>query len=98
MEASKRFIVAYDISQDRRRDRIAKVLETYGDRVQYSVFLVDGRPARLLRLRATLSMMMEPGDSIIIADLGPVAAVVREQRFEVLGRRRPYTGEGPLVV
>ena len=31
-------VVAYDIPDDRRRTRVAKVLEDYGDRVQYSVF------------------------------------------------------------
>ena len=33
-----RYVVAYDIPDDRRRSRVAKVLEGYGARVQYSVF------------------------------------------------------------
>lgn len=31
-------VVAYDIADDRRRNRVAKILEDYGDRVQESVF------------------------------------------------------------
>ena len=31
-------IVAYDISDDRRRLQVAKILKDYGTRVQYSVF------------------------------------------------------------
>jgi len=31
-------IVAYDISDDTRRNKVAKVLSDYGGRVQYSVF------------------------------------------------------------
>ena len=31
-------VVSYDIIEDRRRIRIAKMLEDYGTRVQYSVF------------------------------------------------------------
>jgi len=31
-------LVSYDISNDRRRSRLAKVLEGWGRRVQYSVF------------------------------------------------------------
>ena len=32
------FLVAYDIVQDRRREKAAAVLKNYGLRVQYSVF------------------------------------------------------------
>lgn len=31
-------LVVYDIEDDKRRNRVAKVLEGYGQRVQYSVF------------------------------------------------------------
>ena len=31
-------VVTYDVSDDRRRNRLAKKLEDYGLRVQYSVF------------------------------------------------------------
>ena len=32
-------VVAYDVSEDRRRSRLAAVLQAYGDRIQRSVFL-----------------------------------------------------------
>lgn len=46
--------VTYDIADDRRRARVARLLEDYGVRVQYSVFdcLLDER--RLLELRRKL--------------------------------------------
>jgi len=34
-------LVSYDIPNDRRRVKIAKTLEDFGDRVQYSVFECD---------------------------------------------------------
>lgn len=34
----KYFLVIYDISNDKRRNKISKVLEGYGKRVQYSAF------------------------------------------------------------
>ncbi len=34
-------VIAYDISDDDRREEIARVLEGYGQRVQYSVFEVE---------------------------------------------------------
>ena len=33
--------VAYDCSNDKRRNRVAKILLDYGYRVQYSVFEVE---------------------------------------------------------
>jgi CRISPR-associated protein Cas2 len=47
----KVYIVTYDESDDRVRTRIAKVLESYGDRVQYSVFEV------VLRTEAQLTSL-----------------------------------------
>ncbi len=32
------YIISYDISNDRKRNRLAKILLDYGTRVQYSVF------------------------------------------------------------
>ena len=32
------YLIAYDISKDRLRNKVAKTLEGYGKRVQYSVF------------------------------------------------------------
>jgi len=34
------YVVCYDVSDDRVRNRIAKILLRYGNRVQYSVFEV----------------------------------------------------------
>ncbi len=56
------YIVSYDISSDRLRAKIAKTLEGYGVRVQYSVFECDLTEkkfkdlyAELLRLATDLS-------------------------------------------
>lgn len=32
-------VIAYDVSEDRRRARVAGLLQKYGDRIQYSVFV-----------------------------------------------------------
>jgi CRISPR-associated protein Cas2 len=33
-----RYVIAYDVPGDRRRNKIARALEGHGERVQYSVF------------------------------------------------------------
>lgn len=35
------YLVAYDIPSDQRRTKVAKILEDFGDRVQYSVFEME---------------------------------------------------------
>jgi len=35
------YVISYDISDDRRRNRVAKFLQGFGERVQYSVFECD---------------------------------------------------------
>ena len=97
-EAARRYVVAYDVPDDRRRARIAMKLGGHGDRVQYSVFVVDARPARFVRLRAELKRLMQTDeDSVLICELGPVLGVDRG-RFEILGRSRPLTDDAAFIL
>jgi len=59
-------VVAYDITDDKRRNRIAKVLEDYGDRVQYSVFECNIARKHFLRMRDRLEKIMNPDEDSII--------------------------------
>lgn len=52
-------LVSYDIPDDRRRTRLARVLQDYGDRVQYSVFECDLSPVQLTRLLREVGSVME---------------------------------------
>jgi CRISPR-associated protein Cas2 len=52
-EGTTRLVVAYDITNDRRRERLAQLLADFGVRVQYSVFecaLTESQETELLRL------------------------------------------------
>lgn len=40
VKAARRTLIAYDVPDDARRLRMAKAALQYGDRVQYSVFVV----------------------------------------------------------
>lgn len=60
-------LVAYDIASNRRRRKIAQVLEKYGSRVNFSVFecLVSAVESR--EMRQELSGLMKAGkDAILI--------------------------------
>lgn len=59
------WVVSYDISDDRRRDRVAKLMLSYGERVQYSVFECRLKDADVKELAAGLAGLISPGgDSI----------------------------------
>lgn len=97
-EDLRRTLIAYDIPDDRRRARLAKVLERHGDRVQYSVFVVDSSPARLIRLRAAVQeVIVNAEDSVLFCDLGPVRLITTE-RFDFLGLSRPMMEHKAIVI
>jgi CRISPR-associated protein Cas2 len=95
-DTAHRFVIAYDIADDLRRTRVAKLLESYGDRIQYSVFIVEIKPARLLRLQAGLRRLIDRDtDSVLVCDLGPTAFGA-QSRMSFIGIERVVTGQGPL--
>ena len=58
-------VISYDIADDKRRNKVAKTLENYGTRVQYSVFECIMEKDRLLKLREELKKIIdETQDSI----------------------------------
>ena len=98
MDSVHRFLVTYNIVSDHRRNCVARTLASYGDRIQYSVLLIDVKPARLIRLRAALERCMDlREDRALICDLGPHGSGTRRM-LEYLGRPAVITGQGPLVL
>ena len=97
-DAVHRYLIAYDVPSDLRRTQLAKTLEAHGDRIQYSVFLIDTRPAKMVRLRVLVTARLDLGsDSLLVCDLGPIGGEI-VQRMQFIGAERPITGHGPLVV
>jgi CRISPR-associated protein Cas2 len=60
-------VIAYNISDDRRRARVAAVLQAYGDRVQRSVFIATAGEDVLGEARDRISQIINPQtDSVYI--------------------------------
>lgn len=96
-EPVRRMLVAYDIVHDRRRDRVSVALQQHGERVQYSVFLVDGRPATFVRLRAVLSILIDPDvDTVMFCDLGSRDSA--RHSISHIGARRTVTGDDDALI
>ncbi|KPA10618.1 CRISPR-associated protein Cas2 [Candidatus Magnetomorum sp. HK-1] len=58
-------VVAYDIADNKRRNKIAKCLEGYGIRVNYSVFECVLKPGSLKKMKASLNKLLDNDEDTI---------------------------------
>lgn len=58
-------VIAYDTPSDKRRARFVKILEDYGDRVQYSVFEAVLDQKLLDRMGTRLEKVLDPAEDSI---------------------------------
>ncbi|MEM9905170.1 MAG: CRISPR-associated endonuclease Cas2 [Cyanobacteria bacterium P01_D01_bin.44] len=59
------FVISYDISDDKRRTKIHKILTSYGQWMQYSLFECDLTSAQYARLRNRLNKLIKPEEDSI---------------------------------
>jgi len=62
-------LVAYDVRDPKRLRQVARTLESYGERVQYSVFRCRLDRTALEKLRWELQKIMEPEDDLLVIPL-----------------------------
>lgn len=62
------YVISYDISIDKRRNKLAKLLEGAGQRVQYSVFECDLTTTQYRKIETRINKLIRPteGDSVRI--------------------------------
>jgi len=92
-----RYIACYDVPDNRRRQRIAKCLDDFGARVQYSVFeLVLDRPL-FDKMVQQLGELIDPDqDRLIVYPL--CAACARKIHREGRSRFEPRPGDEIVFV
>ena len=94
----RRYVISYDIVDNRRRNRVSRILRAFGDRVQYSVFMADVSASACVRIERRLREVIDSTeDSVIIFDLGP-ARGRSEHRAHALGRPRPLDESRIIVI
>ncbi len=59
------YTVAYDITNDRRRTAVAKILLDFGTRIQYSVFECNTDRRAFLRLQDRLQNAVNPKEDTV---------------------------------
>jgi CRISPR-associated protein Cas2 len=82
--AMQYLLVCYDIAQPRRLQKVARLLEGYGQRLQYSVFLCYLAPPLLAQLKDRAAQLMHPDEDSIVYI--PLCGVCHDA-IEVYGHR-----------
>ncbi|MCW2952789.1 MAG: hypothetical protein JWQ48_1959 [Conexibacter sp.] len=92
-----RYLLAYDIRDQRRLRRVHRVATDFGEPLQYSLFVCDLTQVELSRFKsALLDEMKTTEDSVSIFDLGaPAGRGVK--CIEFIGRRRKLPTDEPAI-
>jgi len=70
-----RYLVCYDIADQKRLRQVFKKMHGFGDPVQYSVFRCDLNPTEKALMLATLRELVNTAhDRVMIVRLGPASA------------------------
>lgn len=76
------YIASYDISEDRNRRRVARILQGYGFRIQKSVFHVWVEAEELADFRIDIGMNLETTDQFALFPID-----CRENRSQISWQR-----------
>jgi len=88
MTHRRRYLVTYDVSDDRRRDRVFTSCMQHGDHTQFSVFVAELTDKELVMFQATLEKIVHHvQDQVLIFDLGPARS---QQGRVVAAVGKPY--------
>ena len=92
-------LVSYDVARDekgeKRLRRVAKTLEDYGQRVQYSVFECLVEPAQWVELKSKLLKEINPDyDSLRFYSLG----ANWQRKVEHVGQKKPLNLQDDVLI
>lgn len=89
----KKIVVAYDISDDKRRNNIYKEMKSWGERVQYSVFECILKEEQIYRMIDRLKKKIDfKKDSIRVYFLD------KEDKIEIIGEGKPVEFDETYVI
>jgi CRISPR-associated protein Cas2 len=92
------YIVAYDVTDDRRWRQVFKLMRGYGDHLQYSVFRCElSDQERIVMMDRLSRVIKHDQDQVLFFPLGP-AGGVNEQRVYALGLAYRSAEHAPVIV
>jgi CRISPR-associated protein Cas2 len=94
-----RYLLCYDVRDERRLRRTIKVAESWGYRLQYSVFICDLSDVERAGLERDLGGVLHlDADRAMLVDLGvPGASSARRFRWVSQPAQLPVAGEATIV-
>lgn len=91
------YVVAYDISDQKRWRRVFKIMNGYGEWLQLSIFQCRLTPRQQAELIALLDgIIHHDQDHVILLDIGPADGV--EPRVVSLGKTFSAVEHEPVIV
>ncbi len=91
------YLVSYDISDRKRWRRVFKLLKKVGEHLQLSVFLCRLMPARMTRVQARLSGLIDADkDRLLVVELGGTVAAAA--RIRGTGTDRLLAPTHPMII
>jgi len=86
MSNARKLLVAYDIADQKRLRKVADVVEGYGYRMQYSVFVCHLSQSDIEKMKnALLKVINHATDQCLFIDLGPSSSD-DSSSIETIGR------------
>lgn len=84
-----RYLVSYDVCDPKRLRKVARALEGFGTRLQYSVFECPLDPVRLAALKSEIHPILKHDeDQVLFVSLGPDA---NDATLVIEAMGAPYT-------
>ncbi|MEM3489016.1 MAG: CRISPR-associated endonuclease Cas2 [Nitrososphaerota archaeon] len=63
------YLICYDVREEKRLRKTAKIMEGYGKRIQYSIFYCNISTRNLEKLRYELGKILEKEDDLLVIPL-----------------------------
>lgn len=90
--AVSQYLAAYDVTNDKQRERLARVLDRFGERVQRSVYILWLQPIDLPDLRREVGSLLQKTDRF---DLFPIDERGSRRR---ISWQRPQVNNAAVIV
>ncbi len=92
------YIVSYDITDQKRWNRVYKIMQGHGQRIQYSLFICVLSEKDIIKLDMKLrDVIKHDEDKVMIVELGPSDGFAKN-RIKCLGVNTPLPIRQPIIV
>ena len=93
-----RYLVTYDIRDEKRLPRVFRKMRGFGEHVQYSVFICELSPKEKAYMIDMLNTIIKNDeDGIMIVNLGP-AENDPDEKIEFIGRKTPIPEREAVII